>query len=81
MRRSAILFHLARRLLFTKFRDTGGDPKLYLFGQLKRIAREWLDGGYLRCTGGTYPAQLMLSGNTGSSLRADRGCDHGLDDW
>jgi type III restriction enzyme len=27
-----------------------------LFNQLKRIAREWLDGGYLRCTGGTYPA-------------------------
>jgi type III restriction enzyme len=32
---------------------------MHLFGQLKRIARQWLDGGYLRCTGGTYPAQLM----------------------
>ena len=32
---------------------------MHLFGQLKRIAREWLDGGYLRCTGGTYPAQLI----------------------
>jgi type III restriction enzyme len=59
MRPSTILFHLARRLLFTKFRDPGGDPKLYLFNQLKRIAREWLDGGYLRCTPGTYPAQLI----------------------
>jgi type III restriction enzyme len=58
MRRSTILFRLARRLLFTKFRDPGGEPKLYLFNQLKRISREWLDG-YLRCTGGTYPAQLM----------------------
>jgi type III restriction enzyme len=59
MRPSTILFHLARRLLFTKFRDEGQDPRLYLFGQLKRIAREWLDGGYLRCLGGTYPAQLL----------------------
>jgi len=44
MRRSTILFHLARRLVFTKFRDPSEDPKLYLFNQLKRIAREWLDG-------------------------------------
>ena len=58
MRRSTILYHLAERLLFTKFRDPNGDPKFYLFGELKRIARQWLDG-YLRCTGGTYPAQLM----------------------
>jgi type III restriction enzyme len=59
MRPSTILYHLAARLLFTKFRDPGDDPKMYLFNQLKRIAREWLDGGYLRCTGGTYPAQLI----------------------
>ena len=26
---------------------------------MKAITRQWLDGGYLRCTGGTYPAQLM----------------------
>src|SRR5580692_9212294 len=31
MRPSTILFHLARRLLFTKFKDPGDDPKLYLF--------------------------------------------------
>jgi type III restriction enzyme len=59
MRPSTILFHLARRLLLTKYKDPGDDPKLYLFGQLKRIARECLDGKYLRCTGGTYPAQLI----------------------
>ncbi|MBA3532170.1 MAG: restriction endonuclease, partial [Ardenticatenales bacterium] len=35
------------------------EPKLHLFGQLKRIAKQWLDGGYLRCTGGTTPAQLL----------------------
>jgi type III restriction enzyme len=69
MRPSTILFHLARRLLLTKFRDPGEDPRLYLFGQLKRIAREWLDGGYLRCSGGTYPAQLIYQDI------ADRACE------
>ncbi len=59
MRSSTILFHLTQHLLYSKFRDPGEDPKLYLFGQLKRITRQWMDGGYLRCTGGTFPAQLI----------------------
>ena len=59
MRQSTLLFHLARHLLMTKYRDAGDDPKLPLFGHLKRICRQWLDGGYLKCSGGTYPAQLV----------------------
>jgi type III restriction enzyme len=59
MRQSTILFHLAKHLLYTQYRDPGNEPKLHLFGQLKRIVREWMDGGYLRCSGGTYPAQLI----------------------
>ena len=59
MRSSTILFHLARHLLYTKYRDPGEEPKLHLFGQLKRITRQWLDGSFLRCTGGTYPGQLL----------------------
>ncbi len=58
MRRSTLLFHVAKRLLYTKWRDPGEDPKLHLFGQLKRITRQWLDN-CLVCKGGTYPAQLM----------------------
>jgi type III restriction enzyme len=58
LRRSTLLFHLTQRLLYTKWRDPGEEPKLYLFGQLKRITREWLDT-CLYCKGGTYPAQLM----------------------
>src|SRR5439155_19470682 len=54
-----ILFHLSRQLLFTKYRDPGAEPKLHLFGQLKRIVRQWMDGGYLRCAGSTYPAQVL----------------------
>ena len=58
MRRSTLLFHVAKRLLYTKWRDPGEDPKLHLFGQLKRITKEWLDT-CLVCKGGTFPAQLM----------------------
>lgn len=58
MRRSTLLFHLTRRLVYTKWRDAGEDPKLYLFGQLKRITKQWLDT-CLICKGDTYPAQLI----------------------
>jgi len=58
MRRSTLLFHVTKRLIYTKWRDTGEDPKLHLFGQLKRITRQWLDT-CLVCKGGTYPAQLV----------------------
>ena len=58
LRRSTLLFHLTKRLLETKWRDPGDEPKLHLFGQLKRMARQWLDR-HLVCKGGTYPAQLM----------------------
>lgn len=58
MRRSTLLFHVTKRLLYTKWRDLGKDPKLHLFGQLKRITKEWLDT-CLVCKGGTYPALLM----------------------
>ena len=37
MRPSTLLFHLTQRLLYTKWRDPGEEPKLHLFGQLKRI--------------------------------------------
>lgn len=58
MRRSSLLFEITQRLIYTKWRDPGEEPKLHLFGQLKRIAKQWLDT-CLVCNGGTYPAQLM----------------------
>jgi type III restriction enzyme len=58
MRLSTLLFHLTHRLLYTKWRDPGAEAKLHLFGQLKRITKQWLDT-CLVCKGGTYPAQLM----------------------
>jgi type III restriction enzyme len=58
MRPSTLLFHLTQRLLYTKWRDPGEEPKLHLFGQLKRITKQWLDT-CLVCKGDTYPALLM----------------------
>ena len=58
LRRSTLSFHVAKRLLYTKWRDPGEEPKLHLFGQLKRITTQWLDT-CLVCKGRTYPAQLM----------------------
>jgi type III restriction enzyme len=59
IRAATIVFHLTKHLLFTKYRDPGTEPKLHLFGQLKRIVRQWVEDGQLRCAGGTYPAQVL----------------------
>jgi type III restriction enzyme len=58
MRPSSLVFNLTQRLLYTKWRDPGEEPQLHLFGQLKRLTKEWLDG-HLVCKGDTYPALLM----------------------
>ncbi|MDQ2775908.1 MAG: DEAD/DEAH box helicase family protein [Acidobacteriota bacterium] len=58
MRRSSILYHLTQQLIFKHFRDNDEQPKLYLFGQLKHIAKEWMDS-HLECKGGTNEAQLL----------------------
>ncbi|MEW6672215.1 MAG: BPTD_3080 family restriction endonuclease [Thermodesulfobacteriota bacterium] len=67
VRPSQVLYELVSHLVLTKYRDPGEDPRLHLFGQLKRIARQWLDG-YLVCKGGTYPAQLKYK------MLADMAC-------
>ena len=61
VRKSTVLYHLTKRLLETKWRDPDGDPKLHLFGQLKRVARQWLND-HLVCTGGTHAGQLLYQG-------------------
>jgi type III restriction enzyme len=58
VRQSTLLMELTRHLLFQHWRDPGQDAPINLFGQLKRITRQWLDE-CLECKGGTYPAQLM----------------------
>jgi type III restriction enzyme len=68
VRPSQILYELTSHLVLTKWREPGKDPELHLFGQLKQIARQWLDG-YLVCQGGTFPAQLKYK------TLADTACD------
>ena len=56
VRPSQVLYELTSHLDMHKWREPGQPPQLQLFGQLKRIAKQWLDT-YLKCKGGTYPAQ------------------------
>ena len=58
MRQATVVYHLARHLLYNKYRDPGEPPPLHLFGQIKRVVRQWLESGYLECKGGTFPGQL-----------------------
>ncbi|PAT39520.1 restriction endonuclease [Vandammella animalimorsus] len=57
VRQSTLLMELTRHLI-QHWREPGQPPPIHLFGQLKRIARQWLDE-CLHCKGDTYPAQLM----------------------
>jgi type III restriction enzyme len=50
-RPSELSFHLAKRLLYTRYRDPDGDPPKHLFGDLQRIIRRWIDEGYLIAKG------------------------------
>ncbi len=68
VRRAQVAYELAAHLVLTKWRDANGEPQLHLFGQLKRIAREWLDR-CLVCKGGTWPAQLRYR------MLADMACE------
>jgi type III restriction enzyme len=58
VRPSQIVYELTSHLVLHKWRGPGEAPRLHLFGQLKRIVKQWLDEERLVCKGGTYPAQL-----------------------
>jgi len=58
LRKSTVLLRLTNHLMKSKFRDADDNMKIYLFGDLKRITRQWLDN-HLVCRGGTYPAQIL----------------------
>ncbi len=68
VRPSQVLYELTSHLVLHRWRDPGDEAKLHLFGQLKRVAKQWLDG-YLVCKGGTYPAQLKYK------MLADMACN------
>ena len=73
-RPSTVVFHLTKTLIEKHWRDRNEEPKLHLFGQLKRITRRWLND-HLVCKGGTFPAQLIYQ------ALADDACEritHGI---
>lgn len=66
-RPSRIIFELTNYLMRNKW-EPGKESQLYLFGQFKRIVRQWLES-CLVCKGGTFPAQL------GYATIADMACE------
>ncbi|MXV85991.1 MAG: restriction endonuclease [Acidimicrobiales bacterium] len=67
-RRSTIVYYLTHYLLRTNWCDSDGQPRLHLFGQLKRITERWLDE-HLVCEGGTSLRHLLYL------ILADQACD------
>jgi type III restriction enzyme len=57
VRDSTIIYKLTQYLIERNFTDSDGQPKLYLFGQLKHITAEWFRK-YLRCRS-AFPAQIL----------------------
>ena len=57
VRTSQVVYELTSHLLLKELRDADGEPRLHLFGQLKRIVRRWLED-HLVCKGGTCVSQI-----------------------
>ena len=72
-RPSAVVFDLTKRLLYM-WRDAGEQPG-NLFGQLKRITKQWLDT-CLVCKGGTFSRPTHVSGTGGHGLQPHHGWYH-----
>ena len=78
LRPSTLVYHLTKTLLEKHWRDPEQEPKLHLFGQLKRVTRRWLTD-HLVCKGDTYPAQLMYQELTDQACtRITRGIVRGI---
>jgi type III restriction enzyme len=60
VRPSTITYHIAKRLIETRFRDVGEDLPVSLFGDAQRIVRRWVDEGYLIAKGVPIAAVTYL---------------------
>jgi len=74
MRPSTIVMHLAKRFLETKLRDPGGELPVHLFGEARRVVREWLDGGWLVAKGVPREAVTYLELADQAIARIDLAC-------
>lgn len=76
-RAATVAFHVAGHALRSRFRDEAGNLKPFLFPQLLRITREWLETR-LSCTGGTKPGLFLWKGLADeASLRIYNACVRG----
>jgi len=71
LRPSEISFNLAKHLLYAHFRDHDGFPKQHLFPQIQRLARRWLDEGYLVTKGVPIGAILYQDQLTRAANKID----------
>jgi type III restriction enzyme len=60
-RPGTVAFHVAGHALRSRFRDESGNLKPFLFPQLLRATRDWLET-QLVCTGGTKPGLFLWKG-------------------
>jgi type III restriction enzyme len=60
IRPNQVAYHLAKHLLYTRLRDPGQPAPMHLFYDAKRIARAWVDGGYLVAKGVPLAAVTYL---------------------
>ena len=74
LRPSEISFNLAKHLLYTSFRDEDGFPKQHLFPQIQRLARRWIDEGYLVTRGVPIGAILYQDQLARAADRIDIAC-------
>ncbi len=61
MRQSTMTMHVAKRLLFTRFRVQGQPAPMHLMTSLMTVTRRWFDEGYYECTGGTMPGMITYT--------------------
>ncbi|XKG59458.1 DEAD/DEAH box helicase family protein [Caenispirillum salinarum] len=74
---STVAYHVAGHALRNRFRDQEGNLKPYLFPQLLRATREWLET-QLTCTGGTKPGLFLWKGLADeAALRIYNACVRG----
>ncbi|HZF95707.1 MAG TPA: DEAD/DEAH box helicase family protein [Allosphingosinicella sp.] len=77
LRPSEISFNLAKHLLYTHFRDEDGFPKQHLFPQIQRLARRWIDEGYLVTKGVPIGAILYQEQLARAAQKIDIACTRG----
>jgi type III restriction enzyme len=58
-RKSTVILHLAKHLVYTKYRDADELPKIHLILQMKKVVRDWMEQ-CLVCKGGTNHGLLMF---------------------